>query len=58
MLKNVYFCQFLHLSHVYCKEIFIFIIMNIRMQIVVLNIKVIEGNGTPFQYFCLENPMD
>ena len=28
------------------------------MQLLVCMVRVGEGNGTPFQYSCLENPMD
>ena len=40
-----------------------FIILNARikkeeLQLITLSFHLGEGNGTPFQYSCLENPMD
>ena len=29
-----------------------------KFQLMILNLQIGEGNGTPLQYSCLENPMD
>ena len=37
----------------FCSNIFVFLLYSLKMSSIVK-----EGNGTPLQYSCLENPMD
>ena len=46
-LQKMKFNYFYHLPINFCIHICLYIYIRVR-----------EGNGTPFQYFCLENPMD
>ena len=38
--------------------VFVFLVIQLLTYLIVVSVLVGEGNGTPLQYSCLENPMD
>ena len=59
-LLSIYIC--VYYIHIYTHNICVYILLlDLRgLEVFILDTSLLsgEGNGTPLQYFCLENPMD